>query len=323
MKDRVSEIFGIKYPIIQGPMAWLTDAKMVAAISNAGGMGTLGPNAGQTTITADVKETGERLRKEIRKVRELTDKPFAVNYLYFPAGIPGKEYSEIVLKVSHEEKVDTIVAVGDLDMACVGTLKRMGFKVVARPSTPTVENARLVESAGADVIVATGFDEGGGMPGRIVGTMAIIPEIVDTVSIPVIGAGGIVDKRTAKAVSVLGAEGVYVGTRFIVTEECPAHPLCKQAIINAKSEDLITFITMPTYLRSTPTKIALQAKKMEEGGATREKIAKTINMSSIKLGMLDYDLDHGVVAVSNGVGQIKSIKSAKEIVDELASGFDI
>ena len=218
-KNRITEILGIKYPIIQGPMAWLTDAKLVAAVSNAGGLGILGPCAGQTTMTPSPQETMERMREEIRKTRELTDKPFGVVILVDA----DMRFTEPILDMIIEEKVNVALVNGLDGTDYNGTFKRLknaGIKIVFRPLDPTIENARMAEKLGADVYVATGFDEGGTLPGAQIGTFSIVPLIVDAVkNIPVMAAGGISDIRGVRAAFALGAEGVFLGTRFLATEE--------------------------------------------------------------------------------------------------------
>lgn len=207
-KNRITEILGIKYPIIQGPMAWLTDAKLVAAVSNAGGLGILGPSAGQTTMTPSPQETMERMREEIRKTRELTDKPFGVVIIVDV----DMKFTNPLLDMIIEEKVPVALVNGVAGMDFESTFKRLknaGIKIVFR-GEPTVENARTIEKLGADVFVATGFDEGGMLPGGQIGTFSIVPLIVDSVkNIPVMAAGGISDIRGVRAAFALGAEGVF------------------------------------------------------------------------------------------------------------------
>ncbi|WP_405152289.1 NAD(P)H-dependent flavin oxidoreductase [Paenibacillus sp. FSL K6-0108] len=159
--NRVTEILGIDLPVIQAPMSWVTSGELVAAVSNAGGMGTLGPNAGQTTVASNAIETAERLRNEIRKTRKLTDKPFGVNYILTPVGAGEKPYSTAILNVLIEEKVKVVFTVGGSNPSEVKKLKELGFTVVYRELTPSIEGAKAAEQAGADIIVATGFDEGG------------------------------------------------------------------------------------------------------------------------------------------------------------------
>ncbi len=321
MKNRVTERLGIKYPIIQGPMAWLTDAKLVAAVSNAGGLGILGPNAGQNEPTSSPIETMERMRKEIRKTRELTDKPFGVVIIVDF----DMQFTNPLLDMIIEEKVPValINGVNGLDYSSVfKRLKEAGIKIVYR-GEPTIENARTIEKLGADVYVATGFDEGGMLPGGQIGTFSIIPLIVDAVkNIPVMAAGGIADIRGVRAAFALGAEGVFLGTRFLATEEARTAQNVKEIMLKTNAEDLHIFRTLPYFYRSIPTKLSAELVEMDKNGATREELStKQAGGKNMKAGMLDGDLENGYVSVGLGVSFIKEIKPVKEVVNELMQDF--
>lgn len=321
-KNRVTEILNIKYPIIQASMSWLTSAELVAAVSNAGGMGILGPNAGQTELTTDPVETAERMRREIIKTRALTDKPFAVQY-FIPMNGDPYGFSSNVLKVVREEKVNYLLVLGmglGNEAEEVKALKEEGFVIIYRDLNPTVESAKAIEAAGADIIIATGYDEGGGLPAHAIGTMTITSLIADAVNIPVLAAGGIVDHRSVKASMILGAEGVYVGTRFITSNECPASELCKQDIVNSKTSDLIEVKAMPTW-RCTPHKLASDLNLLSQNGASREELEQKLGNGAIRVGMLEGNLDAGINTVSNAIGLIKEIKPCKEIIEELVEGI--
>ena len=320
-KNRITEILGIKYPIIQGPMAWLTDAKLVAAVSNAGGLGILGPSAGQTTMTPSPQETMERMREEIRKTRELTDKPFGVVILVDT----DMRFTEPLLDMIIEEKVNVALVNGLDGTDYNGTFKRLkdaGIKIVFRPLDPTIENARMAEKLGADVYVATGFDEGGTLPGAQIGTFSIVPLIVDAVkNIPVMAAGGISDIRGVRAAFALGAEGVFLGTRFLATEEARTAQNVKELILKTTAEDLHIFRTLPHFYRSIPTKLSAELVEMDKNGATREELfLKQSRRKNMKLGMLDGD-ENGYISVGLGVSFIREIKSVKEVVNELMADF--
>lgn len=318
--NRICDILKIEYPLIQGAMTWICSAKMVAAVSNAGGMGVLASNSGQTTITTDSVETAERIRREIHKVRELTDKPFGLNYLIYPEGMEDADiFGEPMLQMAYEEKVKNIVAVGPVNRRIFKELKDHGCTIIFREGDPTPEGAKAAEAEGADIIIATGYDEGGVIPIRPIGTFSIVPVIVDAVNVPVMAAGGIVDKRGVKASFALGAEGVYVGTRFIASTECPVPDRVKQDIINARSQDMVQFKSLPAYLRSTPHKLACEYAKLEESGATREAINANVS-GLIRTGMLEGNLDDGINSLNVAVDQIKDIRTCKEIVDSLMDG---
>ncbi|MBW4083413.1 nitronate monooxygenase family protein [Paenibacillus sp. S150] len=327
--NRITEILNIQYPIIQAPMAWITSAELVAAVSNAGGMGTLGANAGQTTVTTDPVETGERMRAQIRKTRTLTDKPFAVNYMLPRAGNDeatqlSNAFSEVILKVVCEEKVEYIAAVGDINAEAIKRLKELGLTVIYRALNPTIENSKQAEALGVDIIVATGFDEGGGMPSKSIGTFSIVPIIADSVSIPIMAAGGIVDNRGFKAALALGAEGAYVGTAFMVAEECVTSDACKQDIIDTESTDLLLYKALPGYWRATPHKLAFECYEKYKQGETVLEIAKTMKgTQGPKIAQLDGDLDNGINSVNSAISLIKEIRTCQAIIDDMVKGLNI
>ena len=286
--------------------------------SNAGGMGILGPNAGQTTLTTDPVETAERMRREIIKTKKLTDKPFAVQY-FIPAQDDPYGFSSKILQVIREEKIKYLLVLGmglGNEVEEVKNLKKEGFTIIYRDLNPSVESAKNIEAAGADIIIATGYDEGGGLPSHSIGTMTIVPLIADAVNIPVLAAGGIVDNRGVKASMILGAEGVYIGTRFIASKECTASDICKQDIVNSKTTDLVEVKAIPTW-RCTSHKLALELHAMEQNGATTSEINEKLGSGGIRIGMLEGDLDNGINTVSNAIELIKDIPSCKEIIEEL------
>ncbi|EAX8751909.1 LysR family transcriptional regulator [Salmonella enterica] len=199
-------------------------------------------------------------------------------------------------------------------------LKASGIAIIYRDINPTPENTRLAEKAGADIIVATGFDEGGTLPGTALGTFSIVPLIADSVkSVPVMAAGGITDSRTARAAHALGAEGVFAGSVFIGTEESRVPQSVKDKIINANGLDLLLFRTLPDYYRSLPGKLADKLVSMDKAGASNEELAQTMGgLRGLRIGMLEGNTDEGYIALGTGIGNIRSIKSVAEVVNELA-----
>ena len=243
--NRVCQILKIEKPVIQGPLFWLTDAKLVAAVSEAGGLGVLGPHAGQNSLPKDDTDRAERMRAEIRKVKELTSKPFGINI--FHSGQNPDVQLELILKVVYEEKVPVGVVVHDgpeVAEDIIKELKAHGVTVVYRQITVTPDNARKAEKAGADIIVATGMDEGGTLPNHNIGTFSIVPLIVDSVKIPVMAAGGITDRRTFNAAFALGAEGVFCGTLFLSATEARTAPNVKEMILKTNASDMDFFRTI-------------------------------------------------------------------------------
>ena len=321
--NRVCQILKIAKPVIQGPMFWLTDAKLVAAVSEAGGLGVLGPHAGQNSLPKDDVEKAERMRKEIQKVKELTSKPFGINI--FHSGQNPDIQLQLMLKVVYEEKVPVAVVVHlgpDAAEDVIKELKAHGVTVVIRYISITPDLARKAEKAGADIIVATGMDEGGTLPSHNIGTFSIVPLIVDSVKVPVMAAGGITDKRTFNAAFALGAEGVFCGTLFLAAEEARTAQNVKEMILKANATDIDFFRTIPYYYRSIPTQLSQRLVKMDNELKTREEIANEMHpMRNMKFGMLDGKVDVGYVSVGLGVSMIHSIRSCKEIIDDITQDF--
>lgn len=318
MKNRVTEIFNIEKPFIQGPLNSLTNPEFIASVSEAGGLGILGPNAGEARITRSPIETTERMRKEIKKIKQLTNKPFASTIMVSE----DLTYTYYIVDMLIEENVPVVLINGLLDEEVFKKLKQNDMKIIFRPLTPTTANAQASEAMGADVFVATGFDEGGTVPERVIGTFSIVPMIVDAVSIPVIAAGGIGDVRGVRASFSLGAEGVYVGSVLIPTFENPAAENVKQYIVNSKAEDLILFRTLPAYYRSLPGKLARELEAMDKNGETNENIAKHMGAGkNMRLGMVEGDTENGYVSVGTGISPIRSIRSVTTVIDDLMQDF--
>lgn len=316
---RVEDILGIKYPIIQAPMNWLTNAEFVTAVSEAGGLGVLGFNAGLLAKDETVS-IEEKLRSEIREIRKLTAKPFGMN-LYSPQEGMEKDnvYISSTLDVAFEEEVKIFVVVGEVNRAFFKEIKNRGGIIIFRELTPSVVSAKIAEDSGVDIIVATGYDEGGHIPQRQIGTFSIVPAIVDAVDIPVLAAGGINDIRGVRAAFALGAKGVFVGTRFIVSEENPASEEAKQDIINSKSEDLLLVSGLQ---RSTPTKSAVELAQMYKSGRSTGEVEQEINKrGGLRIGMLDGEVSKGIISVNTAIDTIKEKKTVKGIIDEFMADF--
>ncbi|HEA0067582.1 nitronate monooxygenase family protein [Staphylococcus aureus] len=319
MENRVSKILNIEKPIIQGPMNGLTNANFVASVSEAGGLGILGPNAGEARITNSPFETAEKMRLEVKKVKKLTSKPFASTIMVSE----DLSYTSYLIDMLIEENISAVLINGILDQTIFNKLKENNIKIIFRPLTPTIENAIKSEELGADVFVATGFDEGDTVPEKIIGTFSIIPMIADAIKIPVIAAGGIGDVRGVRAAFCLGAEGVFVGSVLIPTFENPAAENVKQYIVDSNAEDLILFRTIPSYYRSLPGKLARELEEMDKNGATNEELAKHMGGDrNMRLGMLNGDTENGYVSVGTGISPINSIRSTKSVIDDLMQDFN-
>ena len=316
MQNRITQILNIKHPIVQAPMSWLTDAHLVASVAEAGGLGFLAPHAGQTTNPTSNEEVLDRMRNEIRKVKALTDKPFGVPFIL------SYDFSLIphMVELMIAERVPVVLDNGLLDPKIYAKFKQAGIKIICRLPNPNLTDALKAQELGADILVLTGFDEGGTLPMKEVGSFNVLAEFVGKVDLPIMLAGGIADKKSVQASMLLGAEGVWIGTAFIATKECRASEKVKQWIVGATANDLLLFRTEPYYYRSLPTELAKKCFQMSESGASRADIAKVMNAGTgMRLGMLEGDFDNGYVSVGNGIGAIDRIKSVKELIDELMS----
>ena len=313
--NRVCEILGIEKPVIQAPMTWITNPELAAAVSNAGGLGILGFNAGFETAKATPEETAEEMRKVIRQTKALTDKPFGMNVM--TSAFDGAGFSAATIRVCKEEGVMVLAAIGVLDAAQIKEWKDAGFKVIYRDMYPTIASAKAAEAAGVDILVATGCDEGGGMPVEATGTIVKTALIADAVNIPVLAAGGIVNAAMAKASACVGAEGAYVGTRFVLSKECRAAQATKEDILNTGADDLIVLTEAGGFLkwRCTPHKVAKAAVEENAKGNLQP------STGSFYAGMLKGDPDAGINTVSSAASLIRSIDSCEDIVNEIASAY--
>ena len=230
-----------------------------------------------------------------------------------------------MLKVVYEEKVPVAVVVYDSQEIAEDTIKDLkahGVTVVYRQISITPDIARKAEKAGADIIVATGMDEGGTLPGHNIGTFSIVPLIVDSVKIPVMAAGGIADRRTFNAAFALGAEGVFCGTLFLSATEARTAQNVKEMILKTNATDMDFFRAVPYYYRSIPTPLSQKIVQMDKDLKKREEIYNEMKpLRNIKFGMLDGQVDVGFITVGLGVSMIHSIRSCKEIIDDITQDF--
>jgi NAD(P)H-dependent flavin oxidoreductase YrpB (nitropropane dioxygenase family) len=298
-------------------MIWITWAELAAAVSNAGGLGVIGPNAGERTVTADVAETGERLRREIKKTKSLTKKPFGVNIVIPLADYPpqGKAYSDECVKVVLEENVAVVVLVGDDPKEYTKRLKSAGIKVLHRGVPANVKAAKQSENAGVDAFVAVGFEGGGHIGHDCLPNFVLIPQIAEAIRIPVIAGGGIVDGRGMAAALALGAKGIYMGTRFIATRECPAHPHFKQSILESADTSTATCAGRFGVLRGLRNVMLEKCIEMEKSQSSPTERAR-LYASRFREGMLEGDLVEGTLPCGAGAGMIRSTKSAADVVHE-------
>jgi NADH:quinone reductase (non-electrogenic) len=304
MNTRVTEIFGIQYPIIQGGLAYLAYAELASAVSNAGGLGQ---------ITAATLGTPERLREEIHKVRTLTNKPFGVN---FAIARHDGNYREL-LEVAIEEKVPAISITGANPQPIFERIKGENIKTLVLVAG--VRQAQKAEELGADAIMAVG-QEGGGHLGRDdIGTMVLIPRVVESVSIPVLASGGIGNGNGLLAAFALGAEGIEMGTRFIATQECiHANNVYKQALLDAKETDTViikrTLGAPGRVLKSEYTSAIIER---EQHGATYEDLKSVISGEANCRYIYDGNEEEGFGWAGQVAGLIKDIPTVQELFDEM------
>ena len=225
--------------------------------------------------------------------------------------------------IAEEVPIALVNGLDDFDyMPVFSKLREHGIKTIYRPLTATVDSANA-QRLGADIFVATGFDEGGTVPEKIIGSFSIVSEIVDAVDIPVMLAGGIADVRAVRAAFALGAEGVFVGTVLIATHESPAAKIVKDLIVKHNANDLHIFRTTPAYYRSIPTPYSQQLVAMDEQGESREAIAKKMyGEQGLKVGMLDGDIHNGYITVGNGISYIQEVRSVKTVIEDLMQDFN-
>ncbi|QMU07647.1 nitronate monooxygenase [Levilactobacillus suantsaii] len=313
----ITKILQTTYPLIQAPMSWLTNAKFVAAVSDAGGLGVLGPNAGQQTNARDPHEVAERMRAEIKQVQNLTSKSFGLNILTPNDGksLADTTYTREILKVAFAEGVKYFVVVGTAHQELFQLIKAHQGIIIFRPLTPTVAQMQLGERYGADIAVATGSDEGGVLPKQDFGTFTVVPTMVDAVNIPVLAAGGINDRRGVKAALALGARGVYIGSRFLMTTESPMSPVAKKMVATATHHNL--FRVSPTQ-RSLDTRPAKKYAQVQLATPKDNDLDHQISVNGgVRPGMLQGDFQTGIVSVNTGVDTLKKVLPVKTLIQSL------
>ena len=306
-KTRITEMLGTEYPIIQGPMLWLSTAELVSAVSNAGGLGI---------ISSVTFPTAKELRQEIKKTKSMTDKPFAINVTLMPAEHPIN-YEEYI-SAAIEEGVDIIETSGQSPEPYMKLLKDAKVKTMHRVTS--VRHARTAERVGVDAITIEGF-EAAGHPGMDdVGSLVLIPAAVDAVKIPVIAAGGICDARGFVVALALGAEGVLMGTRFMTSKECNLHPKIKEWLLQLGETDTMLILrSIRNAERAVRTDYTQRVLEMEEKGATLEELIPLIRGEKQRAAYISGDVSDAVMTVGQVVGLIHEISSVKEIIEGIVS----
>ena len=308
LKTRITEMLGIQYPIVMGGMAWIGTADVVAAVSNAGGLGILG---------SVMYPTPERLREEIRKTKQLTDKPFGVNITLLPAmrELPNDGFVQVVC----EEKVPVVETTAGKPEKYVDILKKANVKIMHKVGS--IKHAKNAEKLGVDAVIAVGFEGAGHPMMDDVSLWNLVPGMVDTLNIPVLAAGGSSDGRQLVAALSLGASAIVVGTVFMASKESPAHPNFKQAMLNACECDTVLIQrSIQNQYRVFKNKTSLEVLELEARKATFEELIPLIKGERGRVSLMEGEVDYGCMTLGQGVGLIKEIRSVKEIVDNYVTG---
>jgi enoyl-[acyl-carrier protein] reductase II len=300
-ENAVCKMLQIKYPIFQGGMAWLGTAELAAAVSNAGGLGIIG--AGH--MPPDV------LRAEIQKLKAATKKPFGVNIMLMSPFV--KEVMQVVV----DERVPVVTTGAGNPGEYIPALKEIGCKVI--PVVASVALAKRLVRTGVDAVIAEGMESGGHI-GEIT-TMALVPQIVDAVDVPVIAAGGIADARGVAAAFALGAEAVQMGTRFVVSQECIAHENYKNLVLKARDRStVITGRTTGHPARVLQNRLTRHYLERESQGAPADELEK-LGLGTLRLAAREGDVDNGSVMIGQISGMMEQVKPVAEIIQEIVRGI--
>lgn len=299
---KINELFGIKYPIIQGGMANIATGEFAASVSNAGGLGLIGAGG----------MNAESLRENIRICKSLTDKPFGVNIMLMNP--EADKMAEVVV----EENVKIVTTGAGFPSKYIPSWKEAGIFVMPVVSSSVI--AKKMEKDGADAVIAEGCESGGHV-GEMT-TMALVPQIVDAVSIPVIAAGGIADGRQLAAAFALGASGVQIGTVLLATKECPIHDNYKQSVLKAKDNDtIVTGRIAGTPVRIIKNAMAREYVKREKEGADKMEL-EHFTLGSLRRAVFEGDTQTGSLMAGQVCGLVKEIKTIDEVLDEMVKGAE-
>lgn len=302
--NAISSLFGIRYPIVQGGMIWVSGWKLASAVSNAGGLGLIGSGS----MYPDV------LRKHIQKCKKATDKPFGVNVpMLYPQ-------IEEIMDIIVEEGVKIVFTSAGNPKTWTQFLKEKGITVVHVVSS--VKFAQKAEAAGVDAVVCEGFEAGGHNGREETTTFTLIPMVKENVSIPVIAAGGIANGRGMLAAMVLGADGVQIGSRFAATTESSAHDNFKDAIVKVKDGDTHLTLKELAPVRLVKNHFYNQVQELYAKNPTVEEIKELLGRARAKKGMFEGDLDNGELEIGQIAGLIHEIKPAKQVIEEIIAEFE-
>lgn len=301
LSTRLTALLGVEHPIIQGGMAWTATAELAAAVSNAGGMGVIG--AGH--MPADI------LRLQIRNTKALTSRPYGVNLMLLTPHIDD------LVEICIEEGVPAVTTGAGNPGKYMSALKERGIRVLT--VVPSTALAKRMESIGADAVIGEGMEAGGHI-GELT-TMALVPQLVDAVEVPVVAAGGIADGRGVAAAFALGAEGVQVGTRFMCATECTIHPAVKERILKAKDRDtVVTGYSTGHPVRVIKNKLARMLEVLDR--ADKPEQIEALGTGKLSLCMCEGDIEMGSLMAGQVASMVTSIQPAAEIVAEMMSGAE-
>jgi enoyl-[acyl-carrier protein] reductase II len=308
-RTRICSLLRIDYPILQGGMLWLATAELAAAVSDAGALGMVSPYAGMEKEGDPV----ENLRLQVARVRDLTKKPFGIN---IPLDL---DQSGTLIDATLKERIGIVATAAGDPRPYTEVLRREGVKVLHVVST--VGQAQLAESCNVDALIVEGTEAGAHLGFDEIPLFSLIPQVADVVSTPIIAAGGIADARGVAAAFALGAEGVQLGTRFVVVKENIAHSRYKQAILDARDTD--TAITCRKLLptRSLKTEFTRRLLELEESGASDGEIRNFLGHSRARKGQIEGDLENGEAYAGASAGLIKEVLPAAEVVLGLVEGY--
>ena len=302
MKTKITELLQIEYPVFQGGMAWVAEHKLAAAVSNAGGLGLIGA----------ASAPADWVRDQIRRAKELTKRPFGVNIMLI------SPYADEVAQVVAEEGVKVVTTGAGNPEKYMKLWKKSGIKVI--PVVASAALAKRMERCGADAVVAEGCEAGGHIGENT--TMCLVPQIVDAVKIPVIAAGGIADGRGMAAAFMLGAQGVQMGTHFIVTDECQVHEAYKEKILKAKDIDSrVTGRSTGHPVRALRNDMTKRYLELEKKGASFEELEQ-LTLGGLRKAVVDGDVKDGSVMAGQIAGLVKERMSCKELLDRLVAETD-
>lgn len=303
MKNRITELFGIKYPIIQGGMIWTSGWRLAAAVSNAGGLGIIGAGSMYPQV----------LEEHIQKFKAASNQPFAVNV---PMLYPDLDK---IMEIIIAHKVPIVFTSAGNPKTWTPLLKSHGITVVH--VIASVKFAKKSEEAGVDAVVAEGFEAGGHNGREETTTLCLIPMVRDAITIPLIAAGGIGSGRAMMAAFALGAEGVQIGSRFVASEEASCHDNFKHKVVEAKEGDTMLSLKKLTPVRLIKNKFFQQVAEAEARGANEEELALLLGRARAKKGMFEGDMEEGELEIGQVAAQINEVKPAAEIVQEIWTEF--